>query len=67
MAGCFIQNYNGVANEWKALSAGTNTFTVLANGDGALVITFAFNDSAKKGSTITFTISDFTVTEAAEA
>ena len=67
MAGCFIQNYNGVANEWKALSAGTNTFTVLANGDGALVITFAFNDSAKKGSTIIFTISDFTVTEAAEA
>ena len=67
MAGCFIQNYNGVANEWKALSAGTNTFTVLANGDGALVITFAFNDSAKKGSTITFTISDFTVTEVAEA
>ncbi len=67
MAGCFIQNYNGVANEWKALSAGTNTFTVLANGDGALVITFAFNDSAQRGSVITFTISDFTVTEAAEA
>ena len=67
ISGCFVQNYNGKSNEWKALSVGENTFTVLADSDGVLILTFAFNDSAKKGSTITFTISDFTVTEAAEA
>ena len=67
ISGCFVQNYNGTSNEWKALSVGENTFTVLADSDGVLILTFAFNDSAKKGSVITFTISDFTVTEAAEA
>lgn len=67
ISGCFVQNYNGTSNEWKALSVGQNTFTVSAASDGVLMLTFAFNDSAKKGSTITFTISDFTVTEAAEA
>ena len=67
ISGCFVQNYNGTSNEWKALSVGENTFTVSADSDGVLILTFAFNDSAKKGSTITFTISDFTVTEAAEA
>ena len=67
ISGCFVQNYNGTSNEWKALSVGENTFTVSADSDGVLILTFAFNDSAKNGSTITFTISDFTVTEAAEA
>lgn len=67
ISGCLVQNYNGTSNEWKALSVGENTFTVLADSDGVLILTFAFNDSAKKGSTITFTVSDFTVTEAAEA
>lgn len=67
ISGCFVQNYNGTSNEWKALSVGENTFTVSADSDGVLILTFAFNDSAKKGSTITFTISDFTVTEAAKA
>lgn len=67
ISGCLVQNYNGTSNEWKALSVGENTFTVSADSDGVLILTFAFNDSAKKGSTITFTISDFTVTEAAEA
>ena len=67
ISGCLVQNYNGTSNEWKAFSVGENTFTVSAASDGVLILTFAFNDSAKKGSTITFTISDFTVTEAAEA
>ena len=67
ISGCLVQHYNGTKNDYKALSVGENTFTVLADSDGVLILTFAFNDSAKNGSTITFTVSDFTVTEAAEA
>ena len=67
ISGCLVQHYNGTKNDYKALSVGENTFTVLADSDGVLILTFAFNDSAKKCSTIIFTISDFTVTEAAEA
>lgn len=58
----------GTKNDaYKALTVGKNTFTVLADSDGVLIITFGFNSDVSVGSVITFTISDFTVTEAAEA
>lgn len=68
ISGCFVQHFGGTKNDaYKALTVGKNTFTVLADSDGVLIITFGFNSDVSVGSVITFTISDFTVTEAAEA
>lgn len=68
ISGCFVQHFGGTKNDaYKALTVGKNTFTVLADSNGVLIITFGFNSDVSVGSVITFTISDFTVTEAAEA
>lgn len=68
ISGCFVQHFGGTKNDaYKALTVGKNTFTVLADSDGVLIITFGFNSDVSVGSVITFTISDFTVTEAADA
>lgn len=68
ISGCFVQHFGGTKNDaYKALTVGKNTFTVLADSDGVLIITFGFNSDVSVGSVITFTVSDFTVTEAAEA
>lgn len=34
ISGCLVQHYNGTKNDYKALSVGENTFTVLADSDG---------------------------------
>ena len=67
--GCHAKYYTGSADGYKALALGKNIFTVLADSasmdsEGRLKITFAFNDDVGSGNTVTFTISDFTITEA---
>lgn len=71
LAGCFVK-YTNASNPYKALTLGENTVTVLADSDwidseGRFILRFAFNDSVGSNNTVTFTISDLTITEVTEA